>query len=91
MKRSSAITLVLVGTATALLGYTATHHDGDNDIDSWDSTTQPSSHHSGSTYHGSRGYWYTGSGSRSSGGTSSGSHGGTSRGGFGGSGHAAGS
>ena len=82
MKRSGAITLVLVGTATALLGYTATHHD--DDADSWGSSTQPSSHYSGSGYHGSH---YYGGGWRSS----SGSHSGTSRGGFGGSGHAAGS
>jgi hypothetical protein len=79
MKSSSAVTLVLIGTAGALLGYSAVHRDDE----SWYTSTQPSSHYSGSGYHGWH-YWSGGSGSSEA-------RSGTSRGGFGAAGHAAGS
>lgn len=92
MNRSSRlITLVLIGTGTALAGYQVIEREGGDGGADFDNgitvaSTRPYSHsHSyyPSTYGSS---FYSGSGRGSSGARS-----GTSRGGFGGSGHAAGS
>lgn len=82
LRASKTLSLVLIGSTTALLGYQAVAPN----YDEWDdgyATTQPNGYYGSSGYHH---YW-----SSSHGYYGSSSHSGTSRGGFGSSGHAAGS
>lgn len=101
LRASKAISLFLVGSATALAGYEAVApHNPDVQDDYADSyaqggyaSTRPSGYHGTGYSHSYFGHSYFGSGYGSSSGNYGGftSHSGTSRGGFGSSGHAAGS
>lgn len=87
LRASKAISLVLVGSTTALLGYEAVapHHSPWQN--GYDPTTQPGGGYGSSGYH----YYHTSSGYGWHGSSYSGSsHSGTSRGGFGSSGHSSG-
>jgi hypothetical protein len=88
---SRAIALVLVSSATILLGYHTFEKEADYDgPDDW--TNSPTTQTSSSGYHGHSSYYY-GHGYHGSRGffSSSGSSHGTSHGGFGGTGHSGGS
>lgn len=100
MVASKAITLVLIGSTTALLGYQAIKppQDPDDDFsDEWTdgATTRPSNYYPGNngyyTHHSHSWFWTSPSHFSSSSGYSHSTMHGTSRGGFGHVGHASGS
>jgi len=84
LRASKTLSLVLIGSTTALLGYQAIAPNSDEWDDGY-ATTQPTGHHGSGSY-GYHHYWGS-----SYGHWGSSSHSGTSRGGFGSSGHRAGS
>jgi hypothetical protein len=91
---SRVIALVLVSSASILLGYRAFEKPSDDGPDDWGNA--PTTRSTSSGYHGYSHYYYghrtgTGTGFFSSGSSGSHSSHGTSHGGFGGTGHAVGS
>jgi hypothetical protein len=93
LRASKAISLFLVGSATALAGYEAIAPNNPYAQDDYGPTTRPSGYHGTGYSHSYFGRSFFGSHYGSSSGSygSFSSHSGTSRGGFGSSGHAAGS